>query len=1174
MKTLLRLCTCIAGLLMLGQPGHAVTVQESARDIPVIADVDIVVVGGSSGAVAAAVEAARQGASVFLAAPRPYLGEDMCASLRLWLEPGEEPVSPLAQSLYVPPQPAITIGRGLPFSYSSDMPAAEQHADSDPPAKLTDGKVGGAATESVQYDGNATLTLDLGAETALGRVHLLVYQRRADFALARCAISGSTDGQNWTPLATAVNENLTQGSQEDTPGLVSADLAGSARYLKLALERAPDTKRLLLGEIVVEPADTPTPGAAGRIPPMPMQVKRMLDEALVSAGVQFLYGCYPTDLLRDEKGLPAGIVMANRAGRQAVLAKVIIDATPRAAVAHMAGAEFTGGADTQQFQRIVIGGRPADAPGLQIDAMPAPVQLVQGGWDTQACKPAFRCTLALPLPAPTFAALAAAEQQARDLTWSPDQVLASETLFEIPAEAVRGKSAATGPWPGAKSIDLDVFRPAGVDRLYLLGPCAGMSREAAERFARPLNLMAVGERIGVAAAMEAKVAARAGAARATGAPAENPAPGDVKETLAGPRGTALDQTATVRSEAKAVPILGQYDVVVVGGGTGGAPAGVGAARRGAKTLVIEYLPGLGGVGTLGLIGTYYYGFKEGFTGEVDHGVAAMGTTPMPVTTSWNVEWKMEWYRRELRKAGADIWYGALGCGAFVENGRVRGVVVATPEGRGIVLAETVIDATGNADIACAAGAECMTTGANHVAVQGTGLPPYKPGAHYTNTDYTQTLDGDMLDEWRTLLAGRVKYADSYDLGQIIDSRERRRIVGDYVVSPLDIWNQRTYPDTIGVSYSNFDTHGYTVHALFALKAPDEEGVRAFTPYRALLPKEIDGILVTGLGISAHRDAMPILRMQPDIQNQGYAAGVAAAMAAAEDIVPRDVNVKALQQHLVEIGNVPASVLSDEGSVPFTPDQVRAAVLSLPDNYQGLGVVLAQANEALPMLRDAYANAATPEAKYLYAHVLGMLRDTTAVQTLCESVATCAWDTGWSFSGMGQFGMSLSPVDSYIIALGRTRDRSGLDFILNKARALDSKSEFSHHRAIAIALENIGAPEAAPVLAELLAKPDMAGYACTTVEQARERAEFANPNLDRDRSIRELTLARALFRCGDQDGIGEKTLRAYAADLRGHLARHAQAVLAEKAAPKTDVPDYESLDIEGLVPGVPNVAPEK
>ena len=59
----------------------------------------------------------------------------------------------------------------------------------------------------------------------------------------------------------------------------------------------------------------------------------------------------------------------------------------------------------------------------------------------------------------------------------------------------------------------------------------------------------------------------------------------------------------VVSEDTTLPVLAEYDVVVLGGGTAGAPAGVGAAQHGAKTLVIDYMHGLGGMGTLGMIGT-------------------------------------------------------------------------------------------------------------------------------------------------------------------------------------------------------------------------------------------------------------------------------------------------------------------------------------------------------------------------------------------------------------------------------------------------------------------------------------------------------------------------------------------------------------------------------------------
>ncbi|HEO72333.1 MAG TPA: FAD-dependent oxidoreductase, partial [Candidatus Hydrogenedentes bacterium] len=93
----------------------------------------------------------------------------------------------------------------------------------------------------------------------------------------------------------------------------------------------------------------------------------------------------------------------------------------------------------------------------------------------------------------------------------------------------------------------------------------------------------------------------------------------------------------------------------------------------------------------------------------------------------------------------------------------------------------------------------------------------------------------MFDVWRTFVAAREKYDSAFDLAQVIDTRERRRIVGDFVISPLDLYNGRTYPDTIGYSYSDFDSHGFTVHPLFTLNPPDRKGVGGYTPYRALLP---------------------------------------------------------------------------------------------------------------------------------------------------------------------------------------------------------------------------------------------------------------------------------------------------------------------------------------------------
>jgi flavin-dependent dehydrogenase len=87
-----------------------------------------------------------------------------------------------------------------------------------------------------------------------------------------------------------------------------------------------------------------------------------------------------------------------------------------------------------------------------------------------------------------------------------------------------------------------------------------------------------------------------------------------------------------------------------------------------------------------------------------------------------------------QKAGVDIWFGTFGSGVLVENNKVKGVVVSTPMGTGIVLAKVVIDSTGNADIAVAAGAKCKYTDDTEIAIQGAGLPQKEPGSRYINTD--------------------------------------------------------------------------------------------------------------------------------------------------------------------------------------------------------------------------------------------------------------------------------------------------------------------------------------------------------------------------------------------------------------------------------------------------------
>ena len=1132
LQTILGLCTVVLADWVMAAEQPAV--NESARDVPIAYQTDVVVVGGGTGAVAAAVAAADAGASVFLAAPHPYLGDDMTATLRLWLDQDETPTHPLAQKIFADPIESGPSPYALQFRYQADLPSARLHADTDPPSLLTDGRWGSAANQSVQYDGDATITADLGKTVAVDKVNIVVYRRDATnqagtgFNVETIAVSVSDDQQSWTKVADLKGEPGTGESFY----ILTAPVGASTHYVQLAMKRPPGYARILLGEIEI--LGPPQQRTVDRPPmPRPMHIKQTLDQALLDAGVQFLYSCMATDVLRDTAGRPAGIVMANRAGRQAVVAKTIIDATERAVVARLAGASFTPfPAGTHTFQRVVIGGPVQAAEGMTARTVDPPFRA--GGAGGGGVFPVIEYTIQMPLSDTSYDAWMKVDQQARTMTYHADQQWTSDVLFQVPPDAMRGRQTADGAWQGVEALPIEAFQPEGVPGVYVLGGCAAVSRQQAARLLRPVALIDLGARLGAAAAEEAASIQALEGVRLPGQPTTSPVTGgDVSEKLFGVRPT--DELPGLPQDERALPVLGRYDVVVIGGGTAGAPAGIATARQGAKTLVIEYLYGLGGVGTEGAIAGYYWGNRVGFTSTVLDG-----------STRWPIEPRKEWWRRELLDAGAHLWFGTVGCGVFVEESSVHGAVVATPFGRGVVLADVVIDATGNSDIAAAAGAETEYTDATEFGMQGTGLPGRQLGQGYNNTDFTLVDETDMVDVWQMFVHSKHKYPQAFDHGRLIDTRERRRIVGDYRITVLDQVNQRTYPDTIVRARSDYDSHGYSIEPYLLVEHPGHgQGYYSDIPYRAMLPRGIENLLVVGLGISAHRDAVPMIRMQPDIQNGGYAAGVAASMAVQSGTSLRNIEVRKLQKHLIEIGNLPAEVLEQDDSYPMPPERIAEAIASIPEG-NGAAVVLAHPDQAMLMLQEAYV-AAEGDAKVVYGKLLALLDDASGLDVMAAKLrAAPEWDKGWNYRGMGQYGSAYSELDALVVALGHTQSKQAVPPILEKVELLSASSDFSHHRAAARALELIRDPSAAQPLAELLAKPGMSGYHHPDVATAieRETPGGTNAEITRRESLRELLIARALYRCGDHEGLGRQILENYTSDLRGHLARHAKAVLEE------------------------------
>jgi hypothetical protein len=141
---------------------------------------------------------------------------------------------------------------------------------------------------------------------------------------------------------------------------------------------------------------------------------------------------------------------------------------------------------------------------------------------------------------------------------------------------------------------------------------------------------------------------------------------------------------------------------------------------------------------------------------------------------------------------------------------------------------------------------------------------------------------------------------------------------------------------------------------------------------------------------------------------------------------------------------------------------------------------------------------------------------------------------------------MKSLDNAVVAMARTRDRRALAPILKRAAILDSNTAFGHHRAVAVALEMLGDGSAADVLAAVLSKPGMIGYTVTNVQRAKELSGSSpDERMARLLSLREIGLARVLYKLGDKDGIAKRVLAQYTQDLRGHFSRHAQAVLEER-----------------------------
>ena len=177
----------------------------------------------------------------------------------------------------------------------------------------------------------------------------------------------------------------------------------------------------------------------------------------------------------------------------------------------------------------------------------------------------------------------------------------------------------------------------------------------------------------------------------------------------------------VAEPARRTPVRDEVDVLVVGGGLAGVSAAVAAARTGARTLLIERNGFPGGVATAGMCCSVFNCFYN-----ASHELLVKGNALEFVEAlARNKRSGPAWQRHRghiifdverakliltglLEDAGARYLFDTVSSDVLMSRNRIRGVLVESKAGREAIKAKVVVDATGDADIACRAGAPMHT----------------------------------------------------------------------------------------------------------------------------------------------------------------------------------------------------------------------------------------------------------------------------------------------------------------------------------------------------------------------------------------------------------------------------------------------------------------------------------
>ena len=376
------------------------------------------------------------------------------------------------------------------------------------------------------------------------------------------------------------------------------------------------------------------------------------------------------------------------------------------------------------------------------------------------------------------------------------------------------------------------------------------------------------------------------------------------------------------------------DIAVAGLGTGGAMAAIAAARQGARVCAFDAMPFPGGVGTGGGIHVYYFGVKGGLQEELDQRVREL----MPLFGSpaqvggFHPEAKKRVLDAMLAEAGVETCYTAQLAAVVCDGRTIDSALLTTATGRVSVQAHTWVDATGDADLATAAGARYRLgrqgDGLLHAYGQSSGRAVVSDGVarlQIINFDAGFCDPTDPLDLTRARVSSVRNYVQpvygvesrpTY-IAPALGVRQSRHVETDYTLSLDDLINRRRFADAVGYTGCHYDNHARdyefeTGDAAFWVWVCQQWYGRLACeiPLRSLLPLDLDNVVLACRALGVSEEAHHSVRMQRDMQRIGEVAGVAAALAHRNRCGIRGIDLPALRQQLATTGAVKIASADD------------------------------------------------------------------------------------------------------------------------------------------------------------------------------------------------------------------------------------------------------------------------